>query len=81
MAEETETVKPLTERAILPMGRTERSFSGPFGVWPWPLMNLLRFLIEAARTKGRTTRRMAIFDITRDPEGRIISILEKSVEE
>lgn len=81
MAEETETIKPLTERAVLPMARTERSFSGPLGLWPWPLMNLLRFLIETARMKGKTTSRMAIWDITRDPEGRIISILEKSVEE
>ncbi|MFB0543812.1 MAG: hypothetical protein ACETVR_03425 [Candidatus Bathyarchaeia archaeon] len=81
MAEETESIKPLTERAILPMGGTERRFSGPFGIWPWPLMSLLFFLIEAMRTKGKTTRRMTIFDITRDPEGRIISILERSVEE
>lgn len=81
MAEETETVKPVTERAILPAGRSARSFSGPFGVWPWPLMSIFFFLIESMRTKGKVTRRMTIFDITRDEAGRIISILEKSVEE
>lgn len=81
MAEETETIKPLTERAILPAGRAARSFSGPFGIWPWPLISLLFFLIETARTKGKATRKMTIFDVTRDREGRIISILERSFEE
>lgn len=81
MAEETETIKPLTERAILPAGRPARGFSGPFGLWPWPLMSLFFFLIETARNKGKPSRRMTIFDITRDEAGRITGILERSVEE
>jgi hypothetical protein len=59
-------------------------FTGLFGLWAWPLVNLILAIAESKRAPAQTTvqrRRMSIWDVTRDKEGRIISILEREVGE
>ena len=71
-----------------PRGETSDAswFRGPLGLWPWPLVNLILALAEGKRARGypvvpERRRRMTLWDIARDSEGRIISILEKEVAE
>jgi hypothetical protein len=65
----------------------KRYFTGPFGLWVFPLVNLFLALIESIKyraypsTAPERRRRMTVFDITRDASGRIISIVEREVEE
>jgi len=59
---------------------------GPFGIWPWPLLNVLVQLIKRLRTIGRTTvakrrKRLAITELVRDEYGRIIQVVEREIEE
>lgn len=66
---------------------TGTSFTGPLGLWAWPLVNLILALAESKRAQAPASvipeqrRRMSLWDITRDREGRIISILEREAEE
>jgi hypothetical protein len=66
---------------------TSTSFTGLLGLWAWPLVNLILALAESKRAQApapvvlEQRRRMSLWDITRDKEGRIISILEKAVDE
>jgi len=65
------------------------TFRGLLGPWVWPLVNLILAVAEGKRTRAlpqapvvpEQRRRMSLWDITRDKEGRIISILEKAVDE
>lgn len=65
-------------------------FRGPLGLWPWPLVNLILALAErlAARPPAPAPaepppkrRRMSVWSIERDADGRIANILEREVEE
>jgi hypothetical protein len=60
-------------------------FTGPLGLWIFPLVNLILAIVESIRVRTyqvpQPKRRMTVFDITRDREGRIISIIEREVED
>jgi len=67
----------------------ERYFTGPLGIWPWPIVNLILAIVDLIRAQVRTsivkrsplsllpktaTRRR---EIVRDSQGRIIEIYEE----
>lgn len=63
----------------------ERSyFTGPLGIWPWPIVNLILAVVEAIRARiyyrptevYRPRPRTVQYNIVRDEKGRIISIEE-----
>ena len=58
---------------------------GPLGLWPWPILNaVLAFLYALralrARAAARPRRRLVTYEIVRDERGRIVEIVEHSVE-
>ena len=86
---DTEIVKrdrfPLLQ--LQPRQAAGTTFRGLLGLWVWPVVNLILALAESKRAQApapvvpEQRRRMSLWDITRDKEGRIISILEKAVDE
>lgn len=79
---------PILQRIPTPSSNTVAGrFAGILGLWAWPLVNLILALAENKRrgyiqpVVQERKRRMSLWDVTRDKEGRIISILEREVEE
>lgn len=58
---------------------------GPFGIWPFPLLNaLLQFVLRLRSTYTTVSpkrRRLTIYEVVRDERGRIVEIVEHEREE
>lgn len=63
-------------------------FTGPLKIWPFPIINLILTLIQSIGPRSYPTyreperrRRMSVWSLERDHEGRISAIVEREVEE
>jgi len=94
--QEAITLRPLRQRKrrrILQSATTEAPsdeeyITGPLGIWPWPILNVILRFIHALRRKTYVTptvekrkRRTVIHEVVRDEKGRIVEIVEREMED
>lgn len=61
---------PMRRERFLP-AVSSTQFSGPLGIWPWPLINLILGLASRSRAT-----RVSLWEVQRDSEGRITGIMK-----
>jgi len=67
----------------------ERYFTGPLGIWPWPIVNLILAIVDLIRSSIRSQTQTSIVsryfpkvarrrrEYVRDSSGRIIEVVEE----
>lgn len=67
---------------------SQQRFTGVFGIWPFPIINLLLALLQGAGSRAYPSyreperrRRMSVWELSRDSEGRIREIIERELED
>jgi len=65
---------------------SEEYIHGPLRIWPYPLLNALFMFFKRLRSLSsrsqspRKRKRMTIYSLNRDENGRIIDIIERELE-
>ncbi len=63
-----------------------KRITGPFGIWPFPVLNVLLQFIQALKAVRETVyptrrKRLTVYEVVRDEKGRIMEITEHETEE
>jgi len=57
--------------------------TGPLGIWPFPLLNVLIQVFERLRQtsvpRPSRRRRLSVYEFVRDEKGRILQIIEREI--
>lgn len=88
----TEEGRPLVAWRPQPIMQRSSSdlaqFRGILGIWPFPIINLLLALLQGAGSRAYPSyreperrRRMSVWELSRDSEGRIREIIERELED